>query len=173
MKLLLLITSILVAGNSFLGYAGLGEFWFAKGSSSTLLIARAPIWAAAAACTVVLIALGAIVLHRELRLPVLVILPFVVGGWIATSRVIGMHSDGRIIAGWFWFSTNTIDLREPEEDPDTHVSHTQIVVESCNVLKFHSHEQSASVYVGPLLMNSVVAMLRGRGFHIVHRETDK
>ena len=163
---LFLVALIVVVGVSSLTYSKLGVFNFAGGSDSTLRVVRSSPWIIAAVSFTLLAWLVFFIWHSQSGVAQLVILAVLLMMWIISGRVIGVFPDGRIVAGWFFFSTTVLDFRDHDEDHEFHVLHTQILPSSGWVVETRSHGQRARIFVGPILQNSLLGLLKERGFDV-------
>lgn len=165
--ILLLIALIVVAGTAFLTYSKLGVFNFAQGSDSDLYIVRSSPWITVALSAALLLFFAFLMWYPKLRAAGLVMLAALTFVWIVNGRVLGLHADGRIIAGWFFVRTEFVDFREPDEDPEVYASHMTIMAHSKWKVEIRNRQHRVKMFIGPILQNSLVQTWKEYGFKVI------
>ena len=162
-----LIALIMVVGASYLMHSKLGVFNFAQGSDSDLNIVSAPLWLTAAISAGLLLFIAFLTWYSRVGVLHLILLAVLMFAWIINGRVVGVSTDGRILAGWFYVRTEFVNFREPDEDPEVYVSHMKILAHSRWQLEIQIREHRAKIFVGPILRNSLLGALKERGFKVI------
>jgi hypothetical protein len=167
-KILLFLTAlIVVVGLSILTHSELGVFSFAQGSDSDLYIVRSSLWATAALSAALLLIIAFLIWYPRLRVAGLVMLAALIFVWTVNGRVMGVYSDGRIIAGWFCMRTEVVNFRELYEDPEVYVSHMTIMAHSKWNVEIRSREHKVKMFVGPILRKSLLKTWKEDGFKVI------
>lgn len=167
MKSALLLTGlILVVSFSLLTYSRLGAFYFAKGSNSTLVLARPSPWILAVFAIGFSLFITFLIWRSTLGVKEFIILLFLLSCWLISGRVVGVFPDGRIVAGWFFIRTSVVDFRGRDEDHELYISHTAVLDSQRWEVEIRSHDQRATIFVGPVLKNKLLELLKERGFDI-------
>ena len=168
MKLILLLLILLVIlGVSILTYSSIGDFMFAGGSDSALTIIRTPRWVIIAILFVCIAWLAFCIWSPNLGIPQFFILIVLLLVWASSVRAVGLYPDSRVSVGWVFYITGVVDFREHNEDYDRHASHTQISYTLGGIIEITSHDHTAKIFVGPILQESVLKLLKERGYKVV------
>ncbi|HEY1814523.1 MAG TPA: hypothetical protein VGG74_19355 [Kofleriaceae bacterium] len=168
-KALLLAGAVVMGALSFIGYTHVGLFWIAGGSDALFRVARLTGGEAVVVyvCVMFAAALCALRLrHRWLsRIGLVLLLLF----WGICGRWVGVFADGRTSAGWYVFETQTITLNVPEEDWDLFFASTTWERTPLGCLRLVHNERNASMFVGPIVMNRTLDLLKESGMHALTR----
>jgi hypothetical protein len=167
-SILFLAAMITIFGVLFLTYSRLGAFSFAGGSDSTLRVVRSPALIIVAVSMGLSLYLAFLIYYSKPGIVehiVLVLLPMI---WIISGRAVGIFPDGRIVTGWFFFPDGRIDFRTHNTDHELYIARTQILINLGWILEIINEEQSAKVFVGPLLQNPLLKLLEEIGFGLTN-----
>ncbi|WP_437826316.1 hypothetical protein [Sorangium sp. So ce1153] len=157
---------IFILSVTLITYSDSGRFLFAGGSDSNHTLLAPNGYLMLLVVGVIVICVTAVSRSRS-RAATVVCLALSLVLWVACGRTVAVVSDGRIVAGWFFLHTTTIDLREDDEDPEAYAARTRVTVSRPWCLDLHTATRSARLFVGPELIRPLVTVLRSRGFTIV------
>lgn len=166
MKTVALVSVFVVAlVVSVITYTAIGSFLFARGSDTDFAVARSG--ERITALVLAALAGGPLLASRFRSSPATALTVIVaLSVWALSGRAVGLFGDGRIVAGWFFLRTTSVDLRQPGEDFEVYASRVRVVALPGWSIELRAAARSERLFVGPASWRSCIQLLSARGFKV-------
>jgi hypothetical protein len=164
------ILGAVFAALPLLSYSDMGRILLALGSDAHLRVARPP--GVLVACVTVALTSWLIYLcwrarYERRHLAVLLVL---VSFWALCGRVVAIDCFGRVrvLTGWYFGRTGTVELSGPQKDPEEYMSHTEVRPVGNIFVQINDPAQTTLIFVGPVILDNTLSLFDEAGFEVEH-----